>query len=164
MRFADLLLSRFSRNNQRLEFCAGGLGIFLYFIEIFSVSTISHFRNAQPVFSSHSVRICPARERGLRIFGADLVLMSKIIVARAPSIFFSTTVISFGSFSSKFQAIGSAIPFSSGTSQTRASLSRSRIISSVSSGKSFGAEVDEFCLLSPCEEDGAQPDEQASSR
>src|SRR5829696_863332 len=95
------LRSRFFRNNQRLEFCAGGLGRFLYFIEIFSVLTISHFRSAQPVFSSHSVRICPASERGLRQPGADLVLISKMIVARSPATCFSTTMISFGSSSSK---------------------------------------------------------------
>lgn len=161
----SLFKTRCLRNNQRLESCAGGLGRFLYFIEIFSVLTTSHLRSTQPVFSSQFVRICPARERGFRTFGADLVLMSKTIFARSPSICFSTTAISFGSSSSKLQMIGSPVPFSSGTSLTRVSLIRSRITSSVSSGKSFdGEEADPLWLPSPCEEDGAQPNEQVSSK
>jgi hypothetical protein len=44
-------------------------------------------------------------------------------------------------------------------------IERSRMTSSVSSGKSFGAEeADGFCLPSPCEEDGAQPNEQVNNK
>ncbi len=150
-------------NNQRLEFCAGGLGRFLYFIEIFSVSTISQVRSAQPVFSSHFVRILPSRYRVDIYTGAELVLMSRTIVARPPSICLSAMMNSFGSSSSKLQLMASPAPVSSGTSLTCASLIRSWIISSVISGRSPDAEADPPCLLSPCEEGGPQPNESASS-
>jgi len=147
--------------DQRLEFWAVGLGRSLYFIEIFSVSTISHLRSTQPVRNSHSVRIWPARYRWLRARGDEPVLMSRTIVACAPFTFFSTTVISFGSSRLKPQLIGAEFTFSEGTSRTQVSWIRSRITSSVSSGTLSDCDPDDVCFPSP--EGGPQPRELVNS-